>query len=51
MSHDELIIKIDEYFRSRPEVAAAYLFGSYAADTQKPESDVDIGILFYHELA
>ncbi len=51
MSHDALIKKIDEYFQSRPEVAAAYLFGSYAADIQQPESDVDIGVLFYHELA
>jgi len=51
MEKSELIQKINKYFRGRPEVAAVYLFGSYAADVQQPESDVDIGILFYHELA
>jgi uncharacterized protein len=41
-----MINKIIDYFSSRPEVAAVYLFGSYARDRQHQTSDVDIGILF-----
>lgn len=35
-----------DYFRSRSDVAAAYLFGSYAQDAVLPTSDVDIAILY-----
>ena len=51
MAKSDLIKKIDEYFRSRPEAAAVYVFGSYAVDAQNPASDVDIGILFFREAA
>lgn len=43
------MLKIDaikQYFKTRPEVAAVYLFGSFAAERPRPFSDVDIGILF-----
>ena len=47
MEPGQLDQKLSEYFHTRPEVAAVYLFGSYAVNVQKPDSDVDIGILFY----
>jgi uncharacterized protein len=33
------------FLRSRTEVQAAYIFGSVASGTQRPDSDVDIGVL------
>jgi len=33
------------YLRSRNEVLAAYIFGSVASATQRPDSDVDIALL------
>ncbi|MCU0601025.1 MAG: nucleotidyltransferase domain-containing protein [Desulfobacterales bacterium] len=41
-----MVQKIIDYFSTRPEVAAVYLFGSYARNRQHQTSDVDIGILF-----
>ena len=35
-----------DYFRDRPDVAAVYLFGSVAKGKSRPESDVDIGLLY-----
>ncbi len=46
MRIDQLKQNLSAYFKNRPEVAAVYLFGSYAVNSQKPASDVDIGILF-----
>jgi uncharacterized protein len=43
---NQMIQKISDYFSSKPEVVAVYLFGSYARDRQYLTSDVDIGILF-----
>jgi uncharacterized protein len=43
---DQLVQNIIDYFSSRREVVAVYLFGSYAMDRQHQTSDVDIGILF-----
>jgi uncharacterized protein len=37
--------KIAKYFADKPEIAAVYLFGSYAQGTTRPLSDVDIAIL------
>lgn len=37
--------KIVDYFQSRREVIAVYLFGSYARGKERVMSDVDIGIL------
>ena len=36
---------IKEYFSKRKEIAAIYLFGSYASGKEYQMSDVDIGIL------
>ena len=38
--------EIAKYFKTKKEVIAVYLFGSYAQDKQRHFSDVDIGILF-----
>lgn len=37
--------RIKAYFANRPEVAAAYLFGSHASGSSRPGSDVDIAVL------
>jgi len=37
---------IANYFREKPGIAAVYLFGSVAKGTARPESDVDIGVLY-----
>lgn len=42
---NDLIEKIKSYFLNENEVAAVYLFGSYARGRPKRTSDVDIGIL------
>lgn len=38
--------KIKDYFRSRDNIAAVCLFGSHATGKDRPDSDVDIAILF-----
>jgi predicted nucleotidyltransferase len=38
--------KITNYFKTRTEVVAIYLFGSYAINKERPFSDLDIGIIF-----
>ena len=40
--------KVSEYFRSRPEVAAAYVFGSLAQGRGGPSSDADVAVLTLH---
>ena len=40
---------IIDYFKSDPEVAAVYLFGSHATGKNRPISDVDLGILLMLE--
>ncbi|NPV74416.1 MAG: nucleotidyltransferase domain-containing protein [Pelotomaculum sp.] len=37
-----------EYFSKKPEVIAAYIFGSYAEGVNRPDSDVDIAVLLEH---
>jgi len=37
--------KIIEQIKKCPEVIAVYLFGSYAKDTRKPISDIDIAVI------
>ena len=41
----QIIEIIKSYFKLKPEVAAVYLFGSYARDVEHRKSDIDIGIL------
>jgi predicted nucleotidyltransferase len=40
---------IESYFKSRPEVVAVYLFGSYAQGREKTFSDIDLGVLLNHK--
>ncbi len=40
---------IKQYFKDRKEIAAVYLFGSYASGKNKFMSDVDIGILLNYQ--
>jgi len=35
-----------EFFQSRIEIAAVYLFGSYGTEFEHPQSDIDLGIVF-----
>lgn len=38
-----------EFFSGREGIAAVYLFGSVARGTERPDSDVDIGVLYVQE--
>jgi len=40
-----MVNKIAEYFATKQEVVAVYLFGSYAQGREKGQSDIDLGIL------
>jgi uncharacterized protein len=41
-----LIDTLNDYFRTKPEIAAVYLFGSFAQGKQHASSDLDLAILF-----
>lgn len=41
----EVLEKIREYCENKPEIVAAYFYGSYAEGRAVPSSDLDIGIL------
>ena len=43
----EKIAKLQNYFAGRPEVAMAFVFGSFAKGRQTAESDVDIAVYFW----
>jgi len=43
---EQLIQVITEYLSRQPAVSAAYLFGSTAKGTARPDSDIDIAVLF-----
>ncbi len=45
MQDEKEIERIVHYFRERAEVAALYLFGSYAKNRKTEESDIDIAVL------
>jgi predicted nucleotidyltransferase len=38
--------QIKEYFKNKANIAAVYLYGSYASEQVHPGSDVDVAILF-----
>lgn len=42
----KIIAKIKSYFKSKKEVIAIYLYGSYARNEQKKDSDIDLAVLF-----
>lgn len=39
--------RLTEYFRERADICAVYLFGSRAAGTERADSDVDVGLLYF----
>ena len=43
----ELIPRLSAYFESLPEVAFAYLFGSYGEGSETPLSDIDIAVYLF----
>jgi predicted nucleotidyltransferase len=48
-SADEIKAKLADFFSARADVeglAAAYLFGSWARGSARPDSDVDVGVLY-----
>ena len=36
---------LTDFFKLQPEIVAAYLYGSYAKGTSRPQSDIDLAIL------
>ena len=42
---------MQSYFERRNEVAAVYLFGSYAKGKNRKYSDIDLGVLLKHKYA
>lgn len=50
VDRDQLELTIRRFFESSPRGAlAVYLFGSRARDRARPDSDVDLGVLFEEE--
>jgi len=45
----EIVKKAIQFFKYRKEVVAVYLFGSYARDKARKESDIDLAVLFKNE--
>ena len=39
-----------EFFQSRVDVAAVYLFGLFGTEFEHPQSDIDLGIVFTREV-
>lgn len=39
-----------EFFQSRVEIAAVYLFGSFGTEFEHPQSDIDLGIVFTRQV-
>ena len=46
MLDKDQIAKIIGFAKAHPEIAAIYLFGSYASGHARPKSDIDLGVLF-----
>lgn len=40
------LLSWQEFFQSRIEITAVYLFGSFGTEFEHPQSDIDLGILF-----
>jgi uncharacterized protein len=45
LDREQLVGRLKRFFSDRPEIAAAYLFGSAAGDRFGPLSDVDVAVL------
>jgi len=50
MLDKDQIAKIIGFAEAHPEIAAIYLFGSYATGHSRPKSDIDLGILFVEDV-
>jgi len=46
---DETIKRLKEYFIEKPQIAMAFIFGSYVKNQETSESDIDIAVYFYPE--
>lgn len=51
MKSEQIVNILKEYFRNKPEVNLAYLFGSCARDERQSLSDIDIAVLINKEIA
>lgn len=49
MDIEQLAQQLQEFAKTRQDIAAIYLFGSQANNTARPDSDVDIAILVSNE--
>lgn len=43
---DEMINRFIEHVRSQHALSQAFLFGSYAKGTARPDSDIDLALIF-----
>ncbi len=48
---EQIISMLKKYFKNKPEVTVAYLFGSRARDESNPLSDTDIAVLINKGIA
>ena len=48
MKKTEVIKKITLFFKTRQEVIAVYLFGSYAKNREQKDSDIDLAVILDH---
>ena len=46
MLDNDQVAKIIGFAEAHPEIAAVYLFGSFASGHARPKSDIDLGVLF-----
>jgi len=49
MDVEQLTQQLQEFAKTRKDIAAIYLFGSQAKNTARPDSDVDIALLVSNE--
>jgi len=47
---ENALLKINEFFSTKPEILSAYLFGSYLKGTATKFSDIDIAVLIDKEI-
>ena len=51
MGTEEIVVKLKEFAQTRADIVAVYLYGSYANGTARPNSDIDVAVLFSPETA
>jgi len=44
------LLSWQEFFQSRIEISAVYLFGSFGTEFEHPQSDIDLGIVFTRQV-